>query len=69
MLISETDIRGICKLDEGMKNRNRPDTQGMKKGFSARSPRHFRLLVAEKVRYMCWDRVVNGRSIYQWSGN
>jgi len=29
-----------------MKNRNRPDTQGMKKGFSARSPRHFRTFSA-----------------------
>ena len=53
ILISETGSRGICKQDEEMKNRNRPDTQWMKKRFSARSPHILRLCIAEKVRYMC----------------
>jgi len=54
-----------------MKTKHRPDTQGIKRGFSAPSPHHLRRFSAgsphnraEKVWRTCGDGAVKGGSIY-----
>jgi len=59
------------KHDSRMKAKNRLNTQGIKRRFSAPSPQDLRtisagspLIIAEKVWRTCGDGAVNGGSIY-----